>query len=222
MTVILVTGASRGIGAAIAKELAGPDKLILINYKSSVKDAKAVESAVRAKGADCALLKADVSDAKAVDKLFRTIKKRWGRLDILISNAGIPPRYERLAKTTAKEFEAHWKVQALAAYLLCRQAVPMMQQNQSGDIVFVLSSVAQGEPPAYLAPYVSAKYAALGLAKALSAEVAGKGIRVHTIFPGMTETDFIREIPRSVVDSVRESGRLGKPEDAAQAVARLL
>jgi len=219
--VILITGASRGIGAAIAKAMAGTGKTILINFKSAAKQAKEVEKAVRAQGADAALLKADVSSAKAVDAMFKTIEKRWGRLDALVCNAAITPRYERLIKTTPAEFEAHWKVQALGSYLCCRRAVPLMR-DAGGDVVFILSGVARAEPPAFMSPYVSAKYATLGLAKALAAETKDKGIRVHTLFPGFTDTDMIKALPRQIIETAREAGQVANPEDVAQRVKETL
>ena len=221
MKVILITGASRGIGAAIAKALAGPGKTILLNYLRSAAEAKSVEKAVRAKGAQAVLLKADVSSEKAVRAMFKAIEKRHGRLDVLVCNAAPAPRYERLTKTTTAEFEEQWRVQALGSYLVCRAAIPLMREH-GGDMVFILSKVAEGKPPAYMAPYVSAKYALLGLAQSLAAELKDKGIRTHAVFPGMIDTEMLKSMPRQIVDAVREQGRVGKPEDVAREVADAL
>jgi NAD(P)-dependent dehydrogenase (short-subunit alcohol dehydrogenase family) len=100
-----------------------------------------------------------------------------------------------------------------------------MLKQKSGAIAFVLSEAAQGSPPAFMASYVSAKYAALGLAKALESELSPRGVRVHCVFPPMTETDFIKDFPRPLVDAAREARpdkRLASPQEAARAVAKAL
>ncbi len=219
--VFLITGASRGIGAAIAQELAAPGRTMLVNYRRSAKAAAAVRRAVEQRGAACRLVRADVSEAKAVDALFSGIARREGRLDVLVSNAGIPFLYKRVHEIDPAEFKAQWSVQAEAAFLLARRAAPMMIRQKSGRIVFVLSGVTVGATPAFMAAYVSAKYAALGLAKALAAELGPKGIGVFCVSPGMTETDFIKDFPRPIVEAEREQGLL-KPADVAGAVRDLL
>jgi len=222
---ILITGASRGIGAAVARELAAPDRTIGVNYLSSVDAAKTVARDVEAAGAKALLLPADVTSAPAVDALFETFLRETSRLDALVLNAGTPYRYARLAETTVEEFERQWRAQVQSAVLCCRRAAPVMLKQKSGSIAFVLSEAAQGAPPAFMAPYVSAKYAALGLAKALESELSPRGVRVRCVFPPMTETDFIKDFPRPLVDAAREARpdkRLASPREAARSVARAL
>lgn len=223
--VILITGASRGIGAAIARRLAAPGRTLGINFRSRLDAAQETAQEVAARGAEALLLPGDVTSAQAVDAMFAALHKKTGRLDVLVCNAGIPFRYSRLAEISPEDFEAQWRSQAAAAHLCCRQAIPIMAKQKSGRIVFMLSSAVQGEPPAFMPHYVSAKYALWGLAQALNVEVRGKGIRVDCLFPPMTETDFISGFPRPIVDAAREAapkGRLRSPDEIAEQVAGLL
>ncbi|MDD5657248.1 MAG: SDR family NAD(P)-dependent oxidoreductase [Elusimicrobia bacterium] len=223
--VILITGAGRGIGAAVARRLAAPGRLLALNYLSRRDSAQAVARDVEAKGGRGLLLPADVTSASAVEDMFAALAERAGRLDVLISNAGAPFRYGRLPECSPADFEAQWRVQAGAAFLCCRAAVPLLKKSPAGRIVFVVSNVAQGAPPAFMAHYVSAKYALWGLAQALKAELSGKGIRVDCVFPPMTRTDFIKNFPRPIVEAAREAspgGRLPAPEETAAEIARVV
>jgi 3-oxoacyl-[acyl-carrier protein] reductase len=212
----LVTGASRGIGAALALELAAPGRTIGINFRSSRDAAQDVARRVEAKGAKALLLQADATSARDVDALFAGLPPE--RLNALVCNAGIPLRHQRVAETSPEDFEAQWRSQALSSFLFVRRAAPLMAKNRSGRIVFVLSSALEGAPPSFMSAYVSAKYAALGLAKAVEAEYAAKGVTVHCVFPGMTRTDFIKDFPRPIVDAAAPSS----PEEVAASIARLL
>jgi NAD(P)-dependent dehydrogenase (short-subunit alcohol dehydrogenase family) len=223
--VILITGASRGIGAATARALAAPGRVVLVNYRSSRDAAETVARDAAARGAESRAIQADVTSAGQVDAMFDAVAKDYGRLDALVCNAGVPYRYSRLAQQEIADYEVQWSAQLKASFLCCRRAVALMAARKAGDIVFVLSSAASGEPPAFMLPYVSAKYAVLGFSKGLAAEAASKGVRVRAVFPGMTETDFIKDFPRPVVDAAREksaSKKLAAPEDAAREIAALL
>jgi 3-oxoacyl-[acyl-carrier protein] reductase len=212
---VLVTGASRGIGAAVAVELAGPGKTVFGIDKSPD---TGTCSAIERKGGKAVFCRADVTDPQAVDAVFSQV----GTLDVLVLCAGIPFRYERLAKTLPEEFEAQWRVQVHGAMLCCRAALPLM--GEGGHIVFLVSNVTEGEPPGFMAPYVTAKYGLMGFSRALAVETAKKGIRVHRVHPGMTDTDLIRDLPRPVKEAAAEAagGRLPGPEDVAREVAMLL
>jgi 3-oxoacyl-[acyl-carrier protein] reductase len=217
----LITGASRGIGAALALRLARPGRLIGINYASSDAAAASVAQAVEARGARALLLKADVSDAAAVDAMFAKLPAEG--LDALVCNAAAAPRYARLHETPPEEFERQWRAGALGAALCCRKALPAMMRRKAGRVVFVVSSAARGAAPGFLGAYVSAKYAALGLARAVEAEAGPRGVFVACAFPGMTDTDMIRDFPRPVVDAARESaGGISTPEEIAEELAALV
>ena len=216
----LITGASRGIGAALAARLAKPGRIIGINYSSSHEAALAVAKAVEARGARALLLRADVSDAAAVDAMFARLPES---LDVLVCNAAAAPRHARLHETPPEEFERQWRVGALGAALCCRKALPGMMKRKSGRVVFVASRAAQGAAPAFLGAYVSAKHALLGLARAVEAEAGPRGVSVACAFPGMTDTDMIKDFPRPVVEAAREAaGRLPTPAEAAEDVAALV
>jgi 3-oxoacyl-[acyl-carrier protein] reductase len=216
----LITGASRGIGAALAVRLAKPGRLIGINYSSSHDAALAVAKAVEERGAKALLLKADVSNAAEVDAMFARLPDS---IDVLICNAAAAPRYARLHETPPEEFERQWRVGALGAALCCRKALPGMMKRKTGRVVFVVTSAAQGAAPGFMGAYVSAKYALLGLARAVEAEAGPRGVSVACAFPGMTETDMIRDIPRPVVEAVRESaGGLSTPGEVAESLAALV
>jgi 3-oxoacyl-[acyl-carrier protein] reductase len=215
----VITGASRGIGAALAVRLAKPGRLIGINYSSSHEAALAVAKAVEERGAKALLLKADISVAAAVNSMFARLPES---LDVLVLNAFPTPCYKRLPETPPEEFERQWRVGVLGAALCCRKALPAMMKRKSGRVVFVVTSAAQGAAPGFLSAYVSAKYALLGLARAVEAEAGPRGVSVSCAFPGMTGTDMIKDFPRPVVAAAREAaGRLSTPEDVAERLAAL-
>ena len=214
----LITGASRGIGAALAVKLAKPGRLIALNYASSDAAAAAVAKAVEAKGARALLLKADVSDAAAVDAMFAKLPD----LDVLVCSAAAAPTYARFHETPAAEFERQWRVGALGAALCCRKALPGMLKRKAGRVVFVVTGAAQGAAPGFLGAYVSAKHALVGLARAVEAEAGPRGVTVACAFPGMTDTDMIKGLPRPVVDAEREAGTLATAEQAAAEIALLV
>ncbi|MFI5348078.1 MAG: SDR family NAD(P)-dependent oxidoreductase [Elusimicrobiota bacterium] len=216
----LITGASRGIGAALAVRLAKPGRIIGINYSSSHEAALTVAKAVEERGAKALLLKADISNILQVDAMFARLPDS---LDVLVLNAFPTPRYARLHETLPQEFERQWRVGALGAALCCRHALPPMMKRKSGRVVFVVTSAAQGAAPGFMGAYVSAKYALLGLAKAVEAEAGPRGVRVSCAYPGMTETDMIKDFPRPVVDAAREAaGRLSTPDEVAESLAALV
>jgi len=217
----LITGASRGIGAALAVELAAPGRVIGINYRSSDAAARCVAAAVESKGAKALLLKADATVDTEVETLFERLPVEG--LATLVCSAGVPPSYERLSETSPEEFERQWRAQAFSAALFCRRALPAMLKRKSGRIVFVVSSITEGVAPAYLASYVSAKYALLGLARALQSEVGPRGVSVSCVFPGMTQSDFIKDFPAPIVEIAREAqGSLDTPQSVARRIAELL
>ena len=212
----LITGASRGIGAALAVRLAKPGRLIGINYSSSHEAALAVGKAVEEKGARALLLKADISDPAAVDSMFARLPDS---LDVLVCNAAVPPRYARLHETPPEEFERQWRVGAFGAALCCRKALPGMMKRKSGRVVFVATSAVQGAAPGFLGAYVSAKHALVGLARAVEAEAGPRGVSVACAFPGMTDTDMIKDYPRPIVEA---AGRLSTPQEIAEQLAGLV
>ena len=218
----LVTGASRGIGAAAAAALAAPGRTVGINFRASLDAAEDVARRVEAKGGRPLLLRADAASPAAVDALFDGLPRE--PLEALVLNAGVPLRHARIHETSVEEFEAQWRVQALSAFLFCRRAAPLMAKRRAGRVVFVLTSAVEGPPPAYMSAYVSAKHAVLGLARSLEAEVGARGVSVRCLFPGMTDTDFIKGFPRPIVDAAREASATKSLATAAEVgaeVARL-
>lgn len=220
---VLVTGAGRGIGAATAAALSEPGGTVVVNYRSDDAAAAAACARVAAAGARAVPAKADVADPAAVDALFEAVSREAGGLDVLVLNAGVPYRYERLGKLSPAEFETQWRVLTYSAFLCLRRALPLFPKG-GGDVVFMLSSVTAGAPPAYMSGYVSAKYALWGLARGLAAESGVKGPRVHCVAPGMTETAFLKDFPRPIVDAAREAqgGKLLTADEVAAMVVKAL
>jgi len=215
----LITGGSRGIGAALAVRLAKPGRLIAINYANSDAAAAEVAKVVESRGARALLLKADVSDPAAVEAMFAKLPA----LDALVCNAAAAPRYARLHETPPAEFERQWRVATLGAALCCRQALPAMMKRKAGRVVFVVTDAAQGNAPGFLGAYVSAKHALLGLARAVEAEAGPRGVSVACAYPGMTDTDMIKDFPRPVVDAARESSAgVATAAAAAESLAALV
>lgn len=220
--IALVTGASRGIGRAIAVALAKQGAYILINYSSSPEAAQETLNEVREVGGDGEVLKFAVQDSQAVENAFDGIKARHGQLDILVNNAGIS-RDGLVLRMKDEEWLATLGVNLNGAFFCSRAAARLMLKAKSGRIINI-SSVVGEMGNAGQVPYVSSKAGLLGLTKALAKELASRSVTVNAITPGFIETDMTAALDEKLRNEHMKSiplGRYGRAEEVAQLTAFL-
>ncbi|MEW6447336.1 MAG: 3-oxoacyl-ACP reductase family protein [Bacillota bacterium] len=215
--VALVTGSSRGIGAAVARELARHGASVAVNYRNSAQEAEAVADACRKQGVNAGTFWADIASPEAVAKLFAAVEQALGPVEILVNNAGVGLR--RLVVETADgEWERLIAVNLSGAFYCCRRALKTMIGRRWGRIINV-ASVFGLTGAAYEAAYAAAKGGLIAFTKSLAREVGSAGITVNAVAPGPVETDMLREglTPEELAQLAEKipSGRLGKPEDVA-------
>jgi 3-oxoacyl-[acyl-carrier protein] reductase len=215
----LVTGAARGIGLAIAARLVRDGARVAMVDR----DAAPVEAAAAAIGAGALAIVADVTRAGDVERAVRTPWERWGRLDIVVNNAGITGRSYPIQELTDDDWNQVIAVDLTSVFLVCRATVRLMLEQGSGRIINV-ASIAGKEGNPTLVPYSTAKAGVIGLTKALAKEVAAKGIFVNAIAPAVIETELLKQMtPETVALLVSKipMGRVGQPTEVAALVAWL-
>jgi 3-oxoacyl-[acyl-carrier protein] reductase len=218
--VALVTGGSRGIGAAIARRLASQGAAVALTYVNSADKAEAVGKQIDADGGRALVLRADNADAEAVTAAVDRTVTLLGRLDILINNAGIFTA-GTLDEVTVEQADRLWAVNVRAAFVAAKAAAPRL--SEGGRIIFIGSALAERVPAPGMALYTMTKAALTGLTKGLARDLAPRGINVSTVHGGLIDTDmnpadgpaaeFFAKIPAL--------GRYGGAEDIAAAVAYL-
>jgi NAD(P)-dependent dehydrogenase (short-subunit alcohol dehydrogenase family) len=223
--IALITGASRGIGAATAKLFAQQGYAVCINYKSNKMAATAVAQEIKAMGGQCIIIQADVSREDDVAKLFATLDKTLGTLSVLVNNAGIIKKQMRLENMTAERINSILTNNVTSYFLCCREAVKRMSSKNGGlggIIVNVSSGAARSGSPNEYIDYAASKGAIDTLTKGLSLEVASEGIRVNCVRPGFIYTDMHADggeadrIER--LKPVIPLKRGGDPEEVAEAI----
>ena len=222
--VAIVTGASRGIGAAIAARLGRDGYAVVVNYAGSADEAASVVNGICAAGGRAIAVKADVADPAAVRRMFDEAVAQFGRVDVLVNNAGImPPALPPLADTDDKTFDALFAVIVKGSFNTMREAAARLQHG--GRIVNFSSSVIGLAMPGY-AVYAATKSAIETMTNILAKELRGKHITVNAVAPGPTATAlFLDGKPQEVVDRLAKAApleRLGQPEDIANTVAMLV
>jgi 3-oxoacyl-[acyl-carrier protein] reductase len=218
--VALVTGASRGIGRAIAERLAGQGATVVAAARAD--HAEACVSEMRAAGRSAEALALDVTDTAAVEGVPADIVSRHGRLDIVVSNAGIT-RDQLLMRMKRDDWDAVLATNLTATFVLAQAAMRPMLKQRGGRIIAVSSVVGQ-MGNAGQTNYAASKAGLIGFAKALAREVASRGITVNVIAPGMIDTDMTRAVQERVqVDWSAQIplGRLGSVDDVAAAACYL-
>lgn len=218
--VALVTGASRGIGRAIANRLAEQGAVIVAAARGDHADATAAEIVAAGRRAEAVSL--DVTDAEAVQRVPGEIINRHGRLDIVVSNAGVT-RDQLLMRMKREDWEAVIATNLTATFMLAQSAMRPMLKQRSGRIIAVSSVVGQ-MGNAGQTNYAASKAGLIGFAKALAREVASRGITVNIIAPGMIDTDMTRAVTeKAQVDWAQQIplGRLGSVDDVAGAACYL-
>ncbi len=219
--VALVTGASRGIGRSIAGRLAREGAAVVVNYSGSREDAEAVVAAVESSGGRAFAIRADIGRVAEVERLFEESIGHFGKIDVLVNNAGILA-LAPIAEVTEEEFDRMFAINVKGTFFACQQAARRMAQG--GRIINFSSSTTARIMPTYGA-YVATKGAVEQLSRSLSKELGPKGITVNVVAPGPTETElFLKGKTDEVIRQMAEMSafnRLGKPDDIADVVAFL-
>ena len=214
----LVTGGNRGIGRAIALQLAEAGADIMINFVGSEAEAEATAAECRAFGVQAACCYADISKEEDVTKLFAEMVQQLGGVDILVNNAGIT-RDALLLRLSADDFDAVLSTNLRGAFLCMKQASKLMMKQRFGRIINI-SSVVALRGNAGQVNYAASKAGIIGMTKSLARELASRNVTVNALAPGFIETAMTAELPEAVRAKMLEgipAGRMGQPEDVAAA-----
>ena len=220
----VVTGGSRGIGRATVMALFEEGWNVVINYRSSQKEAEELAALLNCRKVRnrAVSVQADVSDLKQVEALFAQVDEQFGRVDLLVSNAGIA-RQELFTDVTEQQWREMIGVHLDGAFYCSQQALRRMISCHSGRIVYISSMWGQVGASCEAA-YSATKGAVLALSKALAQELGPSGIRVNAVAPGVIQTDMCAHVDPSVMEGLRQQTpieRLGTPEDIARAMVYL-
>ncbi len=222
----LVTGASSGIGAAIAAELAGAAARVAVNHLADPAAAEAVVAAIRRAGGEAIALQADVSDAGQVAALFAALDRAWGGVDVLVNNAGIDGPRAPAWEADPAAWERVLRVDLLGAFLCAREALRRMVA-QRGGVLLNLTSVHEKIAWSGYSAYTAAKAGLSMLTKTLAQEAAPFGVRVLSLAPGAIRTPINRAVwsePAALADLLTKIplGRMGEPEEIARVATFLV
>ena len=220
---ILVTGASRGIGAAIAKAFAAEGGIVIVNYRTNEAAAEAVVAECRALGGDALAIAADVTSAEAVAAMATRIAEEVGRLDVVVNNAFAPYRFDpdnrsRFWETPWEAYEQQFEGAVKAAYTVSRAMLPLLQRRSGAAIVNLASDLVT-RPSIPYHDYTTAKAALTGFSRNLAAELGPLGIRVNCVAPGLVyPTQASADTPEEVREMLIAQTplrRIATPEDVA-------
>lgn len=219
--VVLVTGASRGIGAAVARKLASEGAKVIVNYAGGREAAEGVINSIKDQGGDAIALQADVSKHEEVKEMFDAALAHYGKIDVLVNNAGI--MLTKLIKdTTDEDFTRQFSINVGGTFNTLQEAATKLADN--GSIINFSSTTTRVMMPTY-GTYVASKAAVEQLTRIFAKEVGGRGINVNTVSPGPTNTElFTNGKSKQTIDhlaSLNAFNRLGEPEDIAKVVAFL-
>jgi 3-oxoacyl-[acyl-carrier protein] reductase len=222
--VAVVTGASKGIGAAIAKHLAAEGAAVVVNYSSSKEGADRVVAEIASKGGKALAIHGSVAKEEEIERLFVETKKAFGRLDILINNAGIY-EFSPLEAVSGEQFHKHFDINVLGLILASKEAAEYFGPD-GGTIVNVSSTVTSLTPP-NSSVYTGTKGAVDAITRTLAKELGPRKIRVNAINPGMVETEGVRTAGfsegefRKQIEAITPLGRIGQVDDIAPAAVFL-
>lgn len=211
--VAIVTGASRGIGRSVALALAAEGASVVVNYASSSGAAEAVVAEIAAAGGQALALQADVSQSEQVDALFNATMEKWGRIDVLVNNAGIA-RDTLLLRMKQEDWQAVIDLNLTGVFLCSKAASKIMLKQRSGRIVN-LTSVVGETGNAGQANYSAAKAGVIGFTRTIAKELASRGITVNAVAPGFIATDMTANLQGEEILKLIPLGRYGQPEEVA-------
>jgi 3-oxoacyl-[acyl-carrier protein] reductase len=214
--VALVTGASRGIGAAIAQDLAAAGATVVVNYASSPAAADAVVAEISAAGGKAWAHQANVADEEQVEALVKAVQEREGRLDVLVNNAGIT-RDGLLMRMKSADWQSVIDLNLTGVFLCTRAVSRSMLKARSGRIINITSVVGLMGNPGQ-ANYSAAKAGVIGLTRSSAAEFASRGVTVNAVAPGFIESDMTAELDKEPILAAIPLGRMGQPSEVASAV----
>lgn len=218
----IVTGASKGIGAAIALRLAQDGHAIIANYASDEVGANEVVDGIKKAGGQAVAVQGDISETSCMPRLFDAAEQEFGTVDVLVNNAGVM-RLDAIGSTSDADFEAHFAVNIGGVFRGMREAANRM--NAGGAIVSLSSSVVGLYQPSY-GIYAATKAGVEALTHVLAKELGSRAITVNAVAPGPVGTDlFMTGKPEAVIENIKKMnpfGRLGTPEDIAAAVSLLV
>lgn len=212
--VALVTGASRGIGRAIALALATEGAKVVVNYASSRGPADEVVATITQAGGEAIALQADVSQADQVENLVKTVMDQWGRIDILVNNAGIT-RDTLLMRMKLEDWQAVIDLNLSGVFLCTRAVAKIMLKQKAGRIINIASVAGQMGNPGQ-GNYSAAKAGVIGFTKTIAKELASRGITVNAVAPGFITTDMTKDL-KGTEELLKyiPLGRFGQPEEVA-------
>jgi len=222
--VAVVTGASKGIGAGIAKHLAAEGAAVVVNYASSKEGADKVVDEITKQGGKAIAVQGDVAKKKDIERLFAETKKAFGKIDILVNNAGVYD-WSPIEEITEEQFHRHFDINVLGLLLATQEAVKQFDST-GGNIINISSTVTSLTPPGS-SVYTATKGAVDAITRTLAKELGPRNIRVNAINPGMVETEGVRAAGfdkgdlRKSIEAQTPLGRIGQPEDIAPAAVFL-
>ena len=218
----IVTGAAKGIGKAIALKLASLGANIVLNYRSSEEKAIETENEIKAFGVEVLRVKGDISNISDVENLIKSAKEKFGKIDIMVNNAGIT-KDTLILRMKEEDFNSVIDVNLKGVFNCLKTITPVMVKQKSGKIIN-LSSVVGIAGNAGQVNYAASKAGVIGMTKSLAKEIGARGITVNAVAPGFIETDMTEVLGEKFKEETKKAiplKRLGKPEDVANVVAFL-
>jgi 3-oxoacyl-[acyl-carrier protein] reductase len=217
-----ITGASRGLGKAIALKFASLGANIVLNYRSSEKEALEVENEIKEMGVEVISVKGDISKLEEVENLVAVAKEKFGSIDVMVNNAGIT-KDTLILRMKEEDFDSVIDVNLKGVFNCLKSITPIMIKQKSGKIINI-SSVVGLTGNAGQVNYAASKAGVIGMTKSLAREVGSRGITVNAVAPGFIETDMTHELNDKVKEEAKKNiplKRFGDPEDVANVVAFL-
>lgn len=218
----IITGASRGLGKAIALKLASLGANIVLNYRSSEKEAQEVENEIKEMGVEVLSVKGDISKVEDVENLIAAAKEKFGNIDIMVNNAGIT-KDALIIRMKEEDFNNVIDVNLKGVFNCLKAITPIMMKQKHGKIIN-LSSVVGISGNASQVNYSASKAGVIGMTKSLAKEIGSRGITVNAVAPGFIETDMTHVLSDKVKEEAKKNiplKRFGNPDDVANVVAFL-